>query len=361
MALLKTKRAEQQEQPSSEEPFEPGALSEVEIVAKLVAARQRFEELRRPKDKRRSALDAARVELERVHTQIISLQGALELKRGAQPPNFRDLPVEQKRAIREAEKETERRQASQEPLLFALHFVGRREHRTLRDRKLRLSVLLDENGEPNESGKELVQLVTTIRRYGFGVEGAEPLSDQELRRYEQLVSLAASSSENVYELARAEAAAMDHAMELASEITRPTLEQRPLLAEAGCVQLPRRVVHDWLTGDEGKTGAWCVIDLAMLTVVLAAFENKDPSFFQDARFEEEDGEPVLVVEGGLGTSIQMHGQIAGSPADAKGFVRPRQALAALHRNRFLTIAETAGAMRIRLGPQAKVLLKGRAA
>jgi hypothetical protein len=66
--------------------------------------------------------------------------------------------------------------------------------------------------------------------------------------------------------------------------------------------------------------------------------------------------PFLVVPGGVGADVRMHGRIAGSPVeDGSGFVRVRSALATLARNMWVEVEQTVGELRIRQGERAKKL------
>jgi hypothetical protein len=61
------------------------------------------------------------------------------------------------------------------------------------------------------------------------------------------------------------------------------------------------------------------------------------------------------VGGGVGSDLRMHGQIQGSPIDqdGSGFVRVREALRTLALNKWLTVEQTVGALRIGLGERAR--------
>jgi hypothetical protein len=98
------------------------------------------------------------------------------------------------------------------------------------------------------------------------------------------------------------------------------------------------------------------MDVGLLVAVLGAFANDDPSVFVGGRFDGEDADRVLVVPGGVGAHLWMHGKIAGSPLeDGSGHVRVKTALAVLKRNRWFEVEETVGELRIRLGDRAKKL------
>jgi hypothetical protein len=112
-------------------------------------------------------------------------------------------------------------------------------------------------------------------------------------------------------------------------------------------------VFRWLVGDEAREGAWTLMDLGLLVGLLGAFENRDPSILVDAHFEEQDDEVTLVVPAGTGSQLRFHGMIAGSPLeDGSGFIRGREALAVLVRNRWFEVEQDVQEMRIRLGERA---------
>jgi hypothetical protein len=51
----------------------------------------------------------------------------------------------------------------------------------------------------------------------------------------------------------------------------------------------------------------------------------------------------------------LHGRIAGSPIeDGSGFVRVKSALAVLQRNKWITVEQTVGELRIQLGERGKL-------
>ena len=95
----------------------------------------------------------------------------------------------------------------------------------------------------------------------------------------------------------------------------------------------------------------------LLVGLLGAFQNRDASIIVGARFEEkDDGELTLIVPGGVGSDLRLFGKVAGSPTeDGSGHVRVRPALATLHRNKWLTVQQTVGEMRISLGEWARKL------
>jgi hypothetical protein len=77
-------------------------------------------------------------------------------------------------------------------------------------------------------------------------------------------------------------------------------------------------------------------------------------------FEEKDGEPVLVVRGGV-DYLRFSPQLDGQPQDqcGSGHVRERVALTALIRNKWFTPTHEGGHMKIRLGERARKVREGK--
>ena len=73
------------------------------------------------------------------------------------------------------------------------------------------------------------------------------------------------------------------------------LPRRVEWAEVGSITLPR-FVFTWL--QTSRKQAWTVADTGMVAAMLGMFENQI-SLFPNAAFEEEVGERVLVVQGGV--------------------------------------------------------------
>ena len=82
-------------------------------------------------------------------------------------------------------------------------------------------------------------------------------------------------------------------MARAEGIRLDELPRRVEWAEVGSITLPR-FVFTWLQTSRNED--WTVADMGMLAAMLGMFENQI-SLFPNAAFEEEDGEPVLVVQG----------------------------------------------------------------
>jgi hypothetical protein len=78
---------------------------------------------------------------------------------------------------------------------------------------------------------------------------------------------------------------------------------------------------------------------------------------RDGDDQQVDGEPTVVVPGGVGGQLRFAGMIGGEPLDptSSGHVRLRKALRTLSRNNWITVESDAAETRIRLGDRAKRL------
>lgn len=186
-------------------------------------------------------------------------------------------------------------------------------------------------------------------------EVAEPLTDDETVAWERLMGKAAGD-EGLFNRKRRDAKAKRDIAGLKDARKLAALPRQPLLAEPGAVQLPRFAVHSWLVGNEAHEGARSLMDRGLLAALLGAFANRDASLIVGARFDEEGDDLTLVVPGGIGSGIQFHGRIGGSPLEqGSGFIRARPALATLARNGWFTVEQTVSEMRIRRGERARSL------
>jgi hypothetical protein len=192
---------------------------------------------------------------------------------------------------------------------------------------------------------------TKRRRRIASDEHAERFTDDEKREWERILGTAAGDPE-LFQKKRRDAQANAKLDALKDQRKVAGLPRQPLLAEPGSVQLPR-FVYRWLVSDEARDGAWSLMDLGLLAALLGAFANDDPSVFVDGRFEGEGDDRALVVPGGVGSDLRMHGRIAGSPIeDGSGHVRVREALRKLALNKWVEVEQTVAETRIRLGEHA---------
>ena len=89
------------------------------------------------------------------------------------------------------------------------------------------------------------------------------------------------------------------------------------------------------------------------------FENQ-VSLFPNAVFEIEDGEPVLVAQSAL-AELRFSRDQNGHPSESfdSGYVREREALRTLVRNKWFTATQEDGKLKIRLGERANEIRKGK--
>ena len=115
-----------------------------------------------------------------------------------------------------------------------------------------------------------------------------------------------------------------------------------------------RYMFDWLRNS--RDGEWTIADTGMFVVMMQQFENRTP-LLAGATFEEEDGEPVLIVPGAIGGDLRFQDSTNGNSPDStdSGHVRVREALSACVRNKWLT-AEQAGGQRCAKGRRTRRLL-----
>jgi len=217
--------------------------------------------------------------------------------------------------------------------------------------------LVPERLTPEEAA-ELDKLVKRKLAVAFE-EGAEPLSVAEGERYEMLVGQAAGNAA-LFTEKRKEAAAREKLDALKEARKVASLEKRPKWEEPGSVTLPRFAVHDWLLSETNRGGdSWSVANIGALAVLLSMFENENARLIANARLETVEGDPVLVIAGGVGAGLRFSGAVGGSPLgeSESGFVKLRPALRTLQRNEWLVIEQSVSEIRVRLGPRALELKK----
>jgi hypothetical protein len=153
----------------------------------------------------------------------------------------------------------------------------------------------------------------------------------------------AAGDPDLFARKRRDAAAKAKLDELKDARKAAALPRAPLLAEPGAVQLPR-YVYSWLVRPEAHEAAFTIADPGVLSALLLAFANGDPSLIVGARFEGEGDSLTLVVPGaGVAGTLRFHGRIAGSPIeDGSGFVRGRPALKVLATNKWFEVEQRSG-------------------
>jgi hypothetical protein len=112
---------------------------------------------------------------------------------------------------------------------------------------------------------------------------------------------------------------------------------------------------DIAEAEVNRDGAsWGISEVGMLAAILLSFENRIP-ILKDGRFDEKDGELVLVAPWGMGSEVPLVNRVQGSTLDGNGGVKVRSSLATLHRNNWLVVEQSVSEIRIRLGERAKKL------
>lgn len=210
------------------------------------------------------------------------------------------------------------------PLRNAVAFIASREHPTLKHSTLKVENLLGDDGLPSEQGLELVTLVGKLKEFGFGL-AAEPLTDEELSRYEALVGIAAGEPE-LFERKRDSAAQRAQAREMAKQITRHPQGESLVAAVMSDPTLfdflHERVRENMTLVDEygrerKKTSVERILEpehVATLFVLLS----------------------VISENGGREVRLTQHGAIRESAADGRLPFVDMKLLAQLRRNRFIT-------------------------
>ena len=198
-----------------------------------------------------------------------------------------------------------------------------------------------------EQGNELADLVKRLRTGG-------ELEESEQGRYEALIGLAASGDEALFKQRRRKMEVAERMARIKEEQRLDALPKRPVYAEPGSVTVPQ-FVFQWL---QDRDESWTIADTAMLYAVLGMFENRQPLFL-NAAFEEDEGDPVLVVRGGL-SDLRFRPGLNGNAVDGSGsgFVREREALRTIVRNEWFMAQDSGSQLRIKLGPHAKELRNG---
>ena len=213
-------------------------------------------------------------------------------------------------------------------------------------------VILDASRLTREEGEELSEIAT--RLYDLR-EGGEP-EPADVERWEQLVGKWAGD-EQLYSNYRRTKEVEKKMAKIRKQAQVDGLPKRSVYEEQGSVTLPREV-FEWL--EEDPNGDWSAADIGFLAVMLFAFANRSASIFAQARFEEEDREPVLVCGGIEG--LRFTGHRNGSPvALDSGQIRVGQALPTVVRNGWFEAEGNAVELRIRLGPRTKKIRAGKEA
>jgi hypothetical protein len=246
-----------------------------------------------------------------------------------------------------AVREMDKRRRSPNPASSALASVRTFAHPELVGAKLDTSRLSE------EEGTELKELVSRKLAVSYGDPGAQELTAKETARYERLIGVAADDPKP-FGRKRKEAEDKARVAVAKEELRLAAVPPRPEWAEPGSISLPK-FIFGWL---QDRRGGFTVADLGMLAALLYQFENRAPLFPQ-ARFEQVDGEPVLVLRE---EHLRFPSSMNNDPllSGHSGYVRERMALQTLTRNGWFTLDRSGGELRVRLGERGKKLREGKA-
>jgi hypothetical protein len=227
-----------------------------------------------------------------------------------------------------------------------LNFLKRTKPAALEGVNLDVARLTREEGE---------ELAAIVKRFWDLPEGSER-DPADVKRYELLVGKWAGD-EHLFATYRRRQEAQRKMATIREEARVAKLPKRPIYAETGSVTVPR-FVFEWLR--DARDGEWTVADTGMLVVMLQQFENRIP-LIAGARFDEEEGEPVLVIPGAIGGDIRFEGLRNGNSVDPSdsGHVRVREALGACVRNGWFRAEQAGGELRIKVGEHAKAVRQGK--
>lgn len=195
---------------------------------------------------------------------------------------------------------------------------------------------------------ELVEFAQVAATDGGGGLNLTQLPERDRRKFERLVAKAAAKPSDYFDTTRRDAAAFAKVRELAVRARRP--EARPRWEERGAVVLSREVAFDWFRQPEPILH---VEHLGLLVFLAGMFENGE-AHGRTARFEGAGDELTLVVDANLGLG-------AASSFDADGSIGRgwRRYLEHLEANGFFVVERNGRTWRIKRGPRAVALTKGR--
>jgi hypothetical protein len=152
---------------------------------------------------------------------------------------------------------------------------------------------------------ELEALDAQMRAAADDPPGAEPLTEKQTRRYEELLGALAGDREMIPENRKANEMQGRKAA-LIEQFRRDSLPRRAEWAEVGSVTLPR-FLFSWL--ESSRKQEWTVADLGMPAAMLLMFENRI-SLFPTASFEEVEVRPSSSARGRSLTSASRRGEMA---------------------------------------------------
>lgn len=135
-----------------------------------------------------------------------------------------------------------------------------------------------------------------------------------------------------------------------------SLPKRLEYAEIGSVHLPASVFAELRSIVRSRRDGWTIADVGSLAVILSCFEAEDASVIEGGRFEDSDGESVLVGKGRELTFAKR----AQPPFDAIGASKVEVDERWLEKAGWFSFTHAgSGRIEVRLGPKAKALREGR--
>lgn len=201
-------------------------------------------------------------------------------------------------------------------------------------------VPLDPTRLSEAEGAELLALVQA-RQKGT-------LTGADLERVGELLGIAAGNTGLFQEKARERE--LREKEEALAEAERTASLPEQTATGKGLAVLPSYLVP-WLQNPE--EGGLTVADVGVLATLLLSFSNRTP-LVVGGRFEEEDGEAILVVPEDFRLLPAANPQSA-HELGTSGRVREANSLAFLRLNDFFAVEKEGGSLRIRLGARAKAL------
>jgi hypothetical protein len=195
-----------------------------------------------------------------------------------------------------------------------------------------------------EEARELKWLLEA--RYGENPTG---WSEEQEGRFEAIVEKLAGRP--AFQEMRTE----EEIAEILEEVRRESLPRRREYAQAGSVHLPAGL-FDELREAARRGSAWTVGDVGVRASLLWAFDVRDATIFDRARFDTDaQGEPVLTAKG---RELRVASRL-NSPPDAIGGSRVTVDHRYLEQTGwFKTTRGAGGRLEVRYGPRAKRLRRG---
>jgi hypothetical protein len=242
-----------------------------------------------------------------------------------------------RRAYRDHEDERRKKREVRQPVVSALRFVVARAHSELD------GVTLAADRLSESEGQELAALVKKARAAVYQ-EGAEPLSEAETRRYEQLVARAAGD-EDLFERKRSEAAARQKLRELEKTRKRHPQAESLVAAVMGDPDV-FDLLHERLREEVRVIDEYGHESRGVATESILESEHISTLYIAVALIAENGGREV---------TIRDNGYIERRREDGRLPFLPIKTLAQLRRNGFLTVRAEGSHRVIGPGPRLRDL------